>query len=138
MTLAIRPVPSASGGSAAYRDRALDAATAHVATQYDTLQAGLARIDKPEKYLNYGFATGHSETYEERQAELCRRVFALADIGAGDVVVDVGFGSGEQDLLLAREREFAELHGFNIAALQVAYATRVPANFTPSHARSPL
>ena len=97
--------------------------TAFVAAQYDTLHVGLERIRKPEKYLNYGFATAPFEPYERRQAELCRRVFALADIGPDDVVVDVGFGSGEQDLLLARERAFAELHGFNVAARQVAYAS---------------
>jgi SAM-dependent methyltransferase len=100
----------------------VDEQTAFVAEQYDTLHLGLERIDKPEKYLNYGYARARRETYEERQAELCRRVFALADIGPGDTVVDVGFGSGEQDFLLAREREFRELHGFNIAARQVAYA----------------
>src|SRR5215831_18470092 len=79
-----------------------------VGAQYDAFQIGLERIEKPQKYLNYGYASEWARTYEERQAELCRQVFALAEIGPGDTVVDVGFGSGEQDLLLARERGFAQ------------------------------
>jgi SAM-dependent methyltransferase len=114
----VSPAPS----SLAYQKLKGDEQAAFVAEQYDTLHVGLARIDKPQKYLNYGFATGSDETYESRQAELCRRVFALADIGPGETVVDVGFGSGEQDLLLAREHEFAVLHGFNVSALQVEFA----------------
>ena len=99
-----------------------DSDTASVAAQYDHFQVGLERIEKQEKYLNYGYDSGRERSYEEKQAELCRQVFALAEIGAGDTVVDVGFGSGEQDFLLARERSFAVLHGFNIAARQVDYA----------------
>lgn len=99
-----------------------DRDTAFVATQYDHFQIGLERIEKREKYLNYGYFSGRERTYEEKQAELCRQVFGLAAIGAGDTVVDVGFGSGEQDFLLARERPFGVLHGFNISARQVEYA----------------
>jgi ubiquinone/menaquinone biosynthesis C-methylase UbiE len=95
---------------------------AGIASQYDAFQRGLERIGKPGKFLNYGFATRRWEAYETRQAELCRRVFRLAAIDPAHRVVDVGFGSGEQDLLFAREGAFARLDAFNIAAEQVRYA----------------
>ena len=33
-------------------------------------------------------------------------MFQAAEIGQGDVVIDVGFGSGEQDFLLSKTCEF--------------------------------
>jgi ubiquinone/menaquinone biosynthesis C-methylase UbiE len=102
----------------------LDKDTAAVAAAYDKYQHSLEQIDKLEKYLNYGYSNGGRRSLVERQTELCRRVFDLAAIEADHVVVDVGFGSGEQDFLLAREVPFARLHGFNIAERQVDYARR--------------
>jgi len=61
--------------------------------------------------------------YEERQQRLCLEVFQAAEIRKGDVIVDVGFGSGEQDFLLSNGYEFACLIGFNISERQVRYAT---------------
>jgi ubiquinone/menaquinone biosynthesis C-methylase UbiE len=49
-------------------------------------------------------------------------VFQLAEIRKGDVIIDVGFGSGEQDFLLSNASEFARLIGFNISDRQVRYA----------------
>jgi len=63
------------------------------------------------------------ESYEERQERLCLEVFRAAELTANDVVVDVGFGSGEQDFLLAANFAFATMTGFNIAARQVQYAS---------------
>ncbi|MGH0029362.1 MAG: SAM-dependent methyltransferase [Myxococcota bacterium] len=99
-----------------------DEAARHVARQYDAFQTGLERIGKERKYLNYGYAAPGCRRYEDRQAELCRRVFELAGVAPGHRVVDVGFGSGEQDLLFAREARFARLDAFNISAEQVRYA----------------
>jgi len=93
-----------------------------VAQQYDDFQLILEEKQKPEKYLNYGYSRRGTEPLEVMQAQLCREVFEAAEIEPDHVLVDVGFGSGEQDLLLAREHDFARLHGFNIAASQVAYA----------------
>ncbi len=102
----------------------MDKATTAVAAQYDKYQYSLEQVDKLEKYLNYGYSIGGRRSLAERQAELCRQVFGLAEIEPRHVVVDVGFGSGEQDFLLARELPFARLHGFNIAERQVDWARR--------------
>jgi cyclopropane fatty-acyl-phospholipid synthase-like methyltransferase len=93
-----------------------------VARQYDLFQSSLESLNKERKYLNYGYAVSGRETYEERQQRLCLETIHAADIRTTDVIVDVGFGSGEQDFLLARTCTFGRLMGFNISARQVQYA----------------
>src|SRR5256712_8676169 len=100
--------------------------TRAVARQYDLLQTSLERMGKERKFLNYGFTlTGDEpdDPIDERQQRLCLEVFKAADIGPDQLVVDVGFGSGEQDFLFARTSEFRQLIGFNISDRQVRYAT---------------
>jgi len=97
--------------------------TRAVARQYDLFQASLETIDKARKFLNYGFTVTGDEPMEDRQQRLCLEVLRAADIGPDHLVVDVGFGSGEQDFLLTRTMEFERLIGFNISERQVRYAT---------------
>ena len=75
--------------------------TRAVARQYDLFQSSLESLQKDRKFLNYGYTVSGKETYEDRQQQLCIEVFQAAEIGKGDVLIDVGFGSGEQDFLLA-------------------------------------
>lgn len=96
--------------------------TDYVAHQYDLFQTSLEKMDKERKYLNYGYTVDRLASYEERQERLCREVFDAADLQMDDTVVDVGFGSGEQDFLLERNYAFHDLHGFNISKAQVDYA----------------
>jgi cyclopropane fatty-acyl-phospholipid synthase-like methyltransferase len=96
--------------------------TRTVARQYDLFQTSLELLQKNRKFLNYGYTVSGKETYEERQQRLCLEVFQAAEIGKGDVIVDVGFGSGEQDFLLSTACEFRRLMGFNISERQVRYA----------------
>jgi SAM-dependent methyltransferase len=98
----------------------LSALTSAVGRQYDRFQATLEQLGKDRKFLNYGY--GAAASYEEAQEQLCREVFQAGDIKAGDRIVDVGFGSGEQDFVLAREFEFHCLNGFNVSARQVTFA----------------
>lgn len=98
--------------------------TGAVSRQYDLFQTSLESLGKQQKYLNYGFTVSGRESYEERQERLCLEVFRAAAIEKEHVLVDVGFGSGEQDFLLARTHDFAKLIGFNIAAKQVEYASQ--------------
>ena len=70
--------------------------TSPVGRQYDRFQASLETMGKERKFLNYGYSV-EPTTYEECQERLCHEVFRAADIRAGDRIVDVGFGSGEQD-----------------------------------------
>jgi cyclopropane fatty-acyl-phospholipid synthase-like methyltransferase len=98
--------------------------TRAIGRQYDLFQASLESLGKQRKFLNYGYTVSGGQTYEERQERLCIEVFQAADIRKGDVVLDVGFGSGEQDFLLARTCEFGRLIGINISERQVQYASR--------------
>ena len=98
------------------------ALTGTVARQYDLFQSSLEVLEKDRKFLNYGYTLSGKETYEERQQQLCIEVFQAAEIGQADVIIDVGFGSGEQDFLLSQAYEFARLIGFNISERQVRYA----------------
>jgi ubiquinone/menaquinone biosynthesis C-methylase UbiE len=100
-----------------------DAVTRAIAAQYDHFQSSLEALGKEEKFLNFGFTVSRTQSYEQRQARLCHEVFDAAELGPHDNIVDVGFGSGEQDLLLARTRDFGRLTGFNIAERQVRYAS---------------
>ena len=96
--------------------------TRTVARQYDLFQTSLESLQKDRKFLNYGYTVSGTETYEVRQQRLCLEVFEAAEIGKNDVLVDVGFGSGEQDFLLSNACEFRHLIGFNISERQVRYA----------------
>src|SRR3989454_9257845 len=99
--------------------------TRAVARQYDLLQTSLERMGKERKFLNYGFTVTGDEPddpIDERQQRLCLEVFKAADIGPDHLVVDVGFGSGEQDFLFVRTSEFRQLIGFNISDRQVRHA----------------
>lgn len=96
--------------------------TQSVARQYDLFQTSLERLQKDRKFLNYGYTVTGTEAYEERQARLCLEVFQAAEIGSDDVLIDVGFGSGEQDFLLSTAYKFSRLIGFNISERQVRYA----------------
>ena len=97
--------------------------TGGISRQYDLFQNSLESLEKQRKYLNYGYTVTGRESYEERQERLCLEVFWAAELKAGDIVVDVGFGSGEQDFLLAANFAFATMTGFNIAPRQVQYAS---------------
>ena len=96
--------------------------TRAVARQYDLFQTSLELLQKDRKFLNYGYTVSGKEAYEERQQRLCFEVFQAAEIGKDDVLIDVGFGSGEQDFLLSNACEFRRLIGFNISERQVRYA----------------
>jgi len=87
--------------------------TRAIARQYDLLQTSLELLQKDRKFLNYGYTVSGMETYEERQQRLCLEVFQAAEIGKGDVIIDVGFESGEQDFLLSHACEFGNLIGFS-------------------------
>jgi ubiquinone/menaquinone biosynthesis C-methylase UbiE len=108
----------------------MDELNKYVGHQYDEFQKTLEKIEKPAKYLNYGYTTSSNRraTYEEKQERLCLETFKLADIKPHHHIVDVGFGSSEQDFLLYRNFPFARLDGFNVAQTQVHYANTMATN----------
>jgi cyclopropane fatty-acyl-phospholipid synthase-like methyltransferase len=97
--------------------------TSAIARQYDLFQRSLETLAKDRAFLNYGFTVDRRDTLESRQERLCLEVFQAADVRAGHIVVDVGFGSGAQDVVFARNSPFDRLIGFNISERQVAAAT---------------
>lgn len=105
--------------------------TTGISRQYDLFQTSLESLERSRKYLNYGYTVSGRESLEERQERLCLEVFRAAELTAGQVVVDVGFGSGEQDFLLMRTFSPARVIGFNIAARQVRYASERAARELP-------
>jgi ubiquinone/menaquinone biosynthesis C-methylase UbiE len=111
-------------------------ATRAIGAQYDEFQTSLEQLEPlgvQQKYLNYGYRISRDQTYEETQIQLCLEVFGAEEIKPSDVIVDVGFGSGEQSLLLASKFEFAQYTGFNISVNQVRYATHRAAERNLSH-----
>jgi len=104
----------------------MDDLTKYVGDQYDHFQNSFEKMEKPVKYLNYGYTTtdNRDASYEEKQERLALETFKLAEIKPEHRVVDVGFGSAEQDFMLYRTFPFAHLDGFNVAEKQVRFANR--------------
>lgn len=73
-------------------------------------------------FINLGYWRDNPSTLDEASAALARLVAREAALGPGDVLLDVGCGYGDQDMLWAREFEPAEIIGVNVAAEQVAIA----------------
>lgn len=92
--------------------------------QYDAFQALSEAWGAGSTYFNWGYKTRRGQSYAETQQRLVELVFDAVAPAAGDVLVDVGFGSGEQDFFAAARYPFARLHGFNISRRQVEHATR--------------
>lgn len=90
---------------------------------YDLVQQSRERDPGPI-YFNFGYRTAPDEPLAARQQRLCLEAFALADLRPEHRVVDVGFGSGEQDFLLLRTHPVAQVIGFNTSARQVEHARR--------------
>jgi microcystin synthetase protein McyJ len=91
----------------------------------DVLEAQNQSFENPDKplWLNLGYWKT-ARTYPDACADLARKLADAARLGPGDVVVDAGFGFGEQDLLWVRERDVARIIGVNVTELHVKVATQ--------------
>jgi microcystin synthetase protein McyJ len=89
----------------------------------DVLEAQNQGFENPDKplWLNLGYWKT-ARTYPDAAADLARKLADAAQLGPGDVVVDAGFGFGEQDLLWVRERDVARIIGVNVTDLHVQVA----------------
>jgi len=94
------------------------------AIQYDDFQTSFNQMETQNQYLNFGFTVNANQSLVEKQELLCKKVFEEAQIQQEDIIVDVGFGSGEQDFLLADLYPFKKLTGYNISNNQVENANR--------------
>jgi microcystin synthetase protein McyJ len=91
----------------------------------DVLEAQNQGFENPDKplWLNLGYWKT-ARTYPDAAADLARKLADAARLGPGDVVVDAGFGFGEQDLLWVRERNVARIIGVNVTELHVKVAAQ--------------
>ncbi len=90
----------------------------------DVLEAqdqGFAHADKP-LWLNLGYWK-RAHSYPDACADLARKLAGAAQLQPSDVVLDAGFGFGEQDLLWAREQGVARIVGVNVTKLHVDVAS---------------
>jgi len=72
-------------------------------------------------YLNLGYWR-EANTIDDASRALAMLVADAGHMASGDIVLDCGFGFGDQDILWARARGPAKIIGLNITALQVERA----------------
>ncbi|AUS81191.1 methyltransferase domain-containing protein [Actinoalloteichus sp. AHMU CJ021] len=89
---------------------------------YSLIPADLEFAGRSTSYMNYGYWEDGCEDLDQAAEALARLLGERADIQAGDTVLDVGFGHGDQDFLWLREREPRRVHGLNITPHHVASA----------------
>jgi len=70
----------------------------------------LLNVRAESTWLNLGFWRD-TDDFEEACRALARMVGQAAELGSGDVLLDVGYGCGDQDLLFWREFGPAEIVG---------------------------
>ncbi len=73
-------------------------------------------------YINYGYWADGCASLDEASAALAGRVADAAGFGPDDVVLDVGFGYGDQDFAWLRDYRLGRIHGLNITPRQVEAA----------------
>ncbi|GAA5905949.1 hypothetical protein JCM6882_009079 [Rhodosporidiobolus microsporus] len=93
---------------------------------YDDADALLLNLEKPQtRWFNMGFWTrGGNEPFAEAAAEHCRRVALAAQLKPGQRVLEVGYGSGDSTLLLAKEFSPSSYIGFTSLPGQQAFAAK--------------
>ncbi|MEU1207180.1 methyltransferase domain-containing protein [Nocardia sp. NPDC005825] len=90
---------------------------------YDNFINSSNVLGEESLFINLGYWKDNPGTIDEASAALARLVATEADLGPGDLVIDVGFGFGDQDFLWANEFGPKRITGVNISAKQVEVAT---------------
>jgi ubiquinone/menaquinone biosynthesis C-methylase UbiE len=75
-------------------------------------------------FINFGYWKNNPATLDEASRDLARLVARSADFNSSDIVVDCGAGYGDQDILWINEFGPKHITGVNVAAEQIAIATR--------------
>lgn len=91
----------------------------------DVLEGRDEAFDDPDKplWLNLGYWES-ARTYSEACAHMARLVAEAARMDQGGVVLDVGFGFGEQDLYWADHYPVERILGLNVTPLHVELARK--------------
>jgi ubiquinone/menaquinone biosynthesis C-methylase UbiE len=88
---------------------------------YDLI--GTTSLTEHRLYLNLGYWRDVG-TIDEASEALALLVAKRGGMGAGDVVLDCGYGFGDQDILWARNMKPARIIGLNITRSQVGRARK--------------
>ncbi|NUR61471.1 MAG: methyltransferase domain-containing protein [Catenulispora sp.] len=88
---------------------------------YSTIPSDYLFADN-SMYLNYGYWDAGCTTLDDASEALAALLADAAGMTAGDDVLDVGFGFGEQDVLWARKWQPRRIVGLNVTPMQVAIA----------------
>ena len=88
---------------------------------YDLI--GTTSLTEHGLYLNLGYWR-NAETIDEASEALALLVAKRGGMGAGDVVLDCGYGFADQDILWARNLKPAMIIGLNITRSQIERARR--------------
>ncbi|WP_229074507.1 cyclopropane-fatty-acyl-phospholipid synthase family protein [Actinoplanes sp. DH11] len=91
---------------------------------YQLIPESLEFAGRSTRYMNYGYWDDGCTSMDAASEALARLLADAAGITAGDVVLDVGFGHGDQDFLWLQERQPARVHGVNITPHHVESARR--------------
>ena len=86
-------------------------------------QIGTTSLTEHRLYLNLGYWRD-VETIDEASEALALLVAKRGGMGAGDVVLDCGYGFGDQDILWSRNMTPAKIIGLNITKFQVGRARK--------------
>jgi cyclopropane fatty-acyl-phospholipid synthase-like methyltransferase len=112
-------LPTRLGEAAALVKLLFGRGAADATAVYDLLSAH-NNLGKETLYLNMGYwRAAHS--YDEACQALALLLAERAQLGAGQAIVDAGFGFGDQDILWARRFD-VRITGFNVTAAQVEVA----------------
>ena len=79
-------------------------------------------VGEQTSFCNFGYWKHNPPDIDEAGRELARLLGKHADLGAGQRVLDVGFGYGDQDILWMQEFQPDKIHGLNITQAQVTKA----------------
>ena len=79
----------------------------------------LLGIPEGKRYLNLGYWERSDMNLEEACDELVRKVGSLARLRAEDIVLDVGFGFGQQAVLWVEEFACRKIFGINVTPLHL-------------------
>lgn len=79
-------------------------------------------LGRESLYLNLGYWADAPADYDAAAAALVDQVADAAGIGEGDVVLDAGFGFGDQDIRWAEQRKPDRIIGVNVIPNQIEAA----------------
>lgn len=103
--------------------------TARFGKLYDDVFGVTNLLGEGSMYINFGYWKDGPQTLDDACADLARLLAREAQLGADDVVVDVGCGYGDQDLLWANEFHPERITGVNVTDNQIAVANRRAAEY---------